>query len=126
MEWQLLEQPSLRRRGWKDLISILTGWTTKISDHSGRNQSKDNRNPKVRKPVILKDWFGEKSGDMSDSSLSSQEEDEGWTEIERMKAKKRKLQERKLKIKEKKERTLDTNDAHDWDRSHPSGSDSIP
>ena len=67
--------------------------------------------PKIRKPVILKNWFGEKPGENSDSSLSSQGEDEGWTEIERKRMRKKKTDERNMKIKEKK-RELSTRMIH--------------
>ena len=57
---------------------------------------------KIRKPVVLKDWFGKKQGEESDMTDSSQEEADDWTEIERVKRKKKKTMERKERLKEKK------------------------
>ena len=60
--------------------------------------------PKIRKPpVALRNWFGEKPGQSSsDSSSSSQEEEDSWNEVDRRKANRDKITEKKKKLKEKK------------------------
>ena len=59
---------------------------------------------KVRKPVALKNWFGTKSEETSESSDSSQEEGDKfkWKEVDREKLNQRKKEEKRKKIKEKK------------------------
>ena len=59
---------------------------------------------KVRKPVALKNWFGTKTEDLSESSDSSQEEGDKfkWKEVDREKANLRKRKEKLQKMKDKK------------------------
>ena len=61
--------------------------------------------PRIRKPVVLKDWFGSKDEDLSDSSASSLEEENmgEWSQVERKRQNLKKKQDRKLKLKEKTE-----------------------
>ena len=68
-------------------------------------KTKENKTKRVRKPVILKDWFGTKNGDQSDSSDTSQDEsgENEWTEVERTKLNEKKKLRKKNKIKEKTE-----------------------
>ena len=85
-----------REAGWRDKSereTVKGNWET----------LKKVKQVKVRKPpVILKNWFGEKPGDSTDSSSSSQEEDLTWNEVDRRKANLEKKIEKKNKIKEKK------------------------
>ena len=59
-------------------------------------------NTKIRKPPQLRNWFGNHSGESSDSASSQDESPEnGWNEVQRKKIKEKKQRERKQRIKEK-------------------------
>ena len=78
-----MTEPQLLREQWEEI------------------KPKQTKVPRVRKPVILKDWFGQKIDELSDSSSSSQGEDQEWSQIERKNANIRKKTEINQKIKDK-------------------------
>ena len=88
--------------------------TKPIATRTGKEKELENcdavkidpvKQPRRRKKVALKDWFGKTSSDLSDSSASSQGEDEEgtWNSVERKKKNLRKKQARRTKLKDKTE-----------------------
>ena len=75
---------------------------TEVVDHWEKLLRKERR-LKVRKPIEIVNWFADEPATDSELSTDSQEEDLGWTEVEKKKVKEKKRKLRNLKKKMKKE-----------------------